>query len=195
MKYVWLSFYILIFSKDLIAHKSNEAFFTFKQKNHVIEVEVEFPWTIRNALIQFNPELEITKNENHFEATFVKYIKKNLVLTDQEGVEQPFIEFKELENNNGHSHGNNFLLKFKGYEIVNVKNTMMFNLYDNQINYNKIDLINTNKSFITKMASPNFSLNKIQVNHSWWYFIVVLIFVLVGLVSYPHFIKNKISSN
>ena len=43
------------------AHKTDEAFFTFDQKENTVEIHAEFPYTMRNALIEFNPYLEKLK--------------------------------------------------------------------------------------------------------------------------------------
>ncbi len=74
-------FFILIGS-SLYAHKSNEAFFRVIQKESVIEIETEFSWTLRNALLNFRPELEQASNKVEYEKAFIDYLKVNLVLTD-----------------------------------------------------------------------------------------------------------------
>lgn len=34
------------------AHDANKAFFKIQQKGNVIEVQAEFPWSIRNAILE-----------------------------------------------------------------------------------------------------------------------------------------------
>ncbi|MCK5443727.1 MAG: hypothetical protein KAJ23_17720 [Maribacter sp.] len=74
-------FFIFI-GNSLYAHKSNEAFFRVIQKESVIEIETEFPRTLRNALLTFRPELEQASNTVEYEKAFIDYLKVNLVLTN-----------------------------------------------------------------------------------------------------------------
>lgn len=78
------------------AHKTNEAFFTFIQKETTVEIEVEFPWTLRNALIEFNPLLENSTTKKEFENTFSNYIKETIILKDKNGKLLHYQEFIEL---------------------------------------------------------------------------------------------------
>jgi len=137
MKYFFISSLLCIFTIFGYAHQVNRAYFTLLQKENTIEVEAEFPWTMRNVLITFNPALENATNKKDFEDSFVAYIRKNLILKDSNLNTLPYLEFKELDNN-GHSHQNNYLIIFKGNDLFSITNTMMFNVFKHQINYNKI---------------------------------------------------------
>lgn len=157
MKTILLSVFICFISVFGFVHETNEAFFKFVQKQNTIEIEAEFPWTMRNALIAFNPSLENSTNKNAFENSFIEYIKANLILKDKNGDTLEYQAFQKLENN-GHSHQNYYRVIFKGNDLFEITNTMMFNLNDNQINYNRITINSTEKIIQTKMGLSHIQL-------------------------------------
>ena len=168
---------MLLLSKIAWAHEVNEAFFKFSLKENSVEVQAEFPWTMRNALIQFNPRLQKAANKQDFEDTFVEYIKKNLVLKDKNGKILPFLDFSE-QRDLGHSHQNNYLIRFEGNNPFEVSNTMMFNLYANQINHSTVSINSEEKSFKTKYASPTFTLGE-KKSYPYFYFLILLVPILI----------------
>ena len=160
--------FIYVFSISGYAHETNEAFFKITQKEKTVEIIGEFPWTMRNALIEFNPSLEKTTNKKDFEDAFVEYIKANLILTNMNGSQLEYQEFKELDND-GHSHQDNYLIIFKGKDLIQIKNTIMFNVFDNQVNYNTIVTNENQETFKTKGEQDYFKLSekKNRMNYLW----------------------------
>ena len=69
-------------------HETNEAFFTYIQKENTVEIEVEFPWTMRNALIEFNPLLGNTATKIEFENTFSRYIIEYIINCEKHSILQ-----------------------------------------------------------------------------------------------------------
>ena len=154
MKY----FYIVLFlvcGNSIFAHEPNEAFFIFNLGENLITVEAELPWSMRNALIDYNPKLKTSNNKQDFENSFVDYIRDNLILKDKNGLVLEFEKFEEL-NNDGHSHQNNYLLTFKSNKLEKVTNTIMFNTYTKQVNYNTITWIG--KKFKTSKNKNSFKI-------------------------------------
>ncbi len=43
---------LCLYSTCGFAHDANKAFFKIQQKGNVIEVQAEFPWSIRNAILE-----------------------------------------------------------------------------------------------------------------------------------------------
>ena len=140
-------------------HETNKAFFEIIQKDSIVEVHCEFPWTIRSALMAYDTALENAKSKKDFENTFTKYITESLILTDNNGHNLALLGFSEVENN-GHSHANNYLLTFKGSGITTLKNTIMFNVFDHQENYHTYKSGTRDFSFSTKNGSPTVNLNE-----------------------------------
>ena len=164
---------LFLSTKLLLAHEVNEAFFTITENGNTVEVEAEFPWTMRNALIAFNPSLEHATDKNEFESTFVEYIKTHLILKDINGNILEYLDFKQLENN-GHSHQSNYLILFRGNKLHEVINTIMFNVNDNQENYHTIDHNTTGKIFTTNKQVNNFYVPEYS-SFNYWYVLLLLI--------------------
>ena len=119
------------------AHEGNIAFFKIEQKETTVEVIAEFPWTIRNALLDFAPELKNSKSQEEFNTAFFDYIKSSLILSDMNGKQLELLKIESL-NKDGHSHQNDFLFSFKGSSFKKVINRISFNLNTNQINHHTI---------------------------------------------------------
>lgn len=176
MKYLYIALF-LVCGNSIFAHEPNEAFFTFNLGENQILVEAELPWSMRNALIDYNPNLEKSNNKQDFENTFVSYIRDNLILKDENGLVLEFQKFEELKNN-GHSHQNNYLLTFKGNTLEEITNTIMFNTYSNQVNYNTITW--NGRKFKTSKNKTSFKLNeenKSNLSHYWWLLLLPILII------------------
>jgi len=170
-----ISFYFVCLFYTLgFAHNPNEAFFIYTEKENTVEVKAEFPWAIRNALIKFNPELVHSNSQKDFEEAFSQYISQNLILKDNNGKPLQFQRFYGLENE-GHTHQNDFLFIFKGKDVVEITNTIMFNLYDHQVNYNSINLNQKATVFKTTPNTTHFKLKESTTTTYWLYLLVLLI--------------------
>ncbi|AUC76384.1 hypothetical protein [Olleya sp. Bg11-27] len=187
MKYVLFSLIGLVHIFGY-THETNEAFFKITQKENTIEIEAEFPWTIRNALINYNPLLEHSVTKIDFQETFANYIKDNLILKNKSGAVLSFQDYQELENN-GHSHQNNYLLLFNGTNLFEISNTIMFNIYDNQVNYNTVTVGSKEKTFKTSNGASRFVLDT-NNKETYWY--VLLLVIPIIYITYRF--KNKKNS-
>lgn len=182
MKHLFTIIIFFVCENSIFAHEPNVAFFTFNLKDDLITVEAELPWSMRNALIDYNPKLEKSTNKQDFEITFFEYIKHNLILKDTNGVVIEFQTFEELKNN-GHSHQNTYLLTFKGKNLFEVTNTIMFNLYKNQVNFNTLTWNQT--KFKTSNNKNSFKLNEETTSgftHKWWLFLIPFSIVILILI-------------
>lgn len=177
----YLLIFILLTSFNICghAHETNEAFFTIIQKKKTIEITAEFPWTMRNALIQFNPSLEKSTKKKDFEYTFVNYIKANLILKDKRGNLIKYVEYRELENT-GHSHQNNYLLIFKGNGLKEITNTIMFDVYETQVNYNTITIDSNRKTIQTHKEQISFVLDTDEQVRYWYLFLLLMPIAYIG---------------
>ncbi|MFK7832532.1 MAG: DUF6702 family protein [Winogradskyella sp.] len=148
------------------AHDANKAFFTIQQKEDYVEVQAEFPWSIRNAVLEAYPELENSKDKAEFEAAFYQYVNANFRIAHGDSSLE-LISVKE-EFYEGHSHQNNFSFQFKGGTFDRVSNTLMFNSYDNQKNYNDVILKSESLEFITTPDKASFIV-KVSSNNDLEY--------------------------
>lgn len=166
MKEFWFLIFFIFLGGIVSAHNPNEAYFIITKKENTIEIEAELPWTMRDALIQYNPELNNATTREEFERTFVRYIRKNLILENAKGEQLDFVKFQE-STNHGHSHQSNYKLIFRGYDVQHVTNSFMFNLYDNQKNYHRIFLNSKEYEYTTTPNSPSFYIAEQNLkNHS-----------------------------
>lgn len=188
MKYIFLMLIQFVFIPKILAHEHNEAFFKFALVDNILQVEAEFPWTMRNALINFDPKLENFTSKQDFEKVFFNYIKENLILKNKEGIQLELTGFEELDNDS-HSHQNNYILYFKGTSLVEVTNTIMFNIHKNQENYHTITW--KNETFKTNANSKSFKIS--QEKRSNLQVFLWLLLIPVGLIL-GRFIYNKIAS-
>lgn len=139
-------------------HETNKAFFEIINKDSIVEFHCEFPWTIRRSLMAFDTSLVNSKSKKDFENAFKKYIKENLTPSNSDGINLKFVGFTKVKNE-GHSHANKYLITFRGSDIKTLKNTIMFNIFNNQENHHTYKSNNRDFSFSTKNAKPNVNLS------------------------------------
>lgn len=142
---------------QVYAHDSKEAFFTIPQdgRNGRVQVQAEFPWTIRTALLTYDTTLQTAKTRAEFDQALFNYVKANLILQDPDGQPLQLIKAYEAEAG-GHGHQSNFIFEYSGNRVHQITNTMLFNLSDQQINYHTILADNQNLEFETTVAQPAF---------------------------------------
>ncbi len=81
--------------------------------------------------------------------------------------------------NMGHSHQNNYHITYKGSSFERIKNTIMFNIFDNQVNYHRIMANATNNVFKTTKDQTAFELSDKKDFSNWWIFVLIAILVVV----------------
>jgi len=188
MKNIIIFCFICLYSNLLVVHETNEAFFIITEKENTIEIKAELPWTMRNALIAYNPSLKNTTSNKDFEDTFIEYIKANLILKNNTGNLLKFKNYTALDNN-GHSHQNSYLIVFSGSDLIEVTNTIMFNINKNQVNYN--NLIINSKTYKTSKSSNHFKLNQKNVSDNWYFFFLIVPLLFLVNKYYQKTIANK----
>ena len=169
----------------LFAHESNKSFFKIEQKEATVEVVAQFPWTIRNALLEFAPNLKTSKNKKEFDENFYNYIKSAFVITDAEGNQLELLSVTPTIIS-GHSHKNDFSLVFKGITFNKITNTISFNLKHQQINHHTIIDGYETRVFETSIKNPSFNISK-QHNASFGY----LWFLLIIPIAFGIFLKKN----
>ena len=73
----------IFFSKILVEHNSKEDFYKIEKRAEKVYVLAEFPWTIRKALLDFDPKLKEAHCKKTFEKSLFNYVKSNLKLITQ----------------------------------------------------------------------------------------------------------------
>ena len=167
------------------AHDANKAFFKIQQKENIVEVQAEFPWSIRNAVVEAYPRLESSKNQEDFDAAFFEYVKSNFQLRQNNSVLE--LISIEYDTQQGHSHQSNFVFVFEGNQVDSIKNTMMFNTYVNQENYHDILLDTGHIKFITSKDSSSFQMessSQTSFGNTIAIGLLIVVVIVIGLFLY-----------
>lgn len=179
MYYVLVLMWLFVFNG--FAHDANKSFFKIYQNGDFVEVEAEFPWSIRNAVLKEFPGLENSNNQKDFDAAFFDYISSNFSISSGNNF-LSLLSIKAIAKD-GHSHQNNFRFVFIGNNFDTVTNTIMFNIYENQENYHEVELNNQHEEFLT---TPKNTLFKIHLDSdsesSKGNNTIVILFALVFIV-------------
>lgn len=157
IRLILFSLFFIFGINSILAHKPNQAFFNIQETAQGIKVEAEFPWTLRNALIKFNPALEEAKHKSEFENTFFEYLKENLILKNSAKKAFVLKSVKELPRN-GHSHQNSYLIEYEGSKLFSIENTLSFSIFDNQKNFHKVISNNLQYEYKTSKETPIFTV-------------------------------------
>ena len=181
-----LKILILLMSSNLFnsyAHDSKEAFFTIEKKEGVIHFNAEFPWSIRNALLTFKPELENLDDEIEFDNAFYEYLNSSVILKDENQKILKLTSVKEVLSH-GHSHQTNYTLIFEEGNLTEVTNTLMFNINKNQNNYHILTSEKGEIKFVTNQENPKFLLNSTTEKGFNYYWLFLPVILLAGFLVY-----------
>lgn len=143
------------------AHAPNEAFFDLFESEQKWLIKAEFPWTIRNVLLEKFPDLETAKTREEMEMGFLTYLQEHIQLVGENNQIIPLQKIRKLPSNNGHGHSSVYMLVFESSKTIKfIKNTCMFDAYSNQKNFHTLELSNKEQiEFVTSQEKPNYSFN------------------------------------
>jgi len=158
------------------AHDSNRAYFRLAQKGDTIFIDANFPWTLRDALILYQPALENANSTEDFFEALNSYVEENLILIDQTGKKLHYNGLNEIHSE-GHSHQVSYQIKFKGGNLSQFQNTLMFNLNKDQVNLHNYQINNMKGELNTDLNNPIQSIEQSSHSKIWW-----LIILLIPLV-------------
>ena len=176
LKLSW--FYWIGIIGPLNAHEAHQAFFEIQETElKEINIWADFPWTLRDALIQFDSTLLTDKQEVVWSSAFERYVIQNFRVNNTNGNTLKFLSIEELANtHSGHSIRYNFKLEWG--IIGEIENRLMFNVNGNQENYHKIIRKDGSVEFVTNRDSPNYLFKE---NHNSYFYFVISIFVGIFL--------------
>ncbi|MBU2998038.1 hypothetical protein KO500_16470 [Cellulophaga baltica] len=161
------------------AHDVKEAYFKIEESDAEILVKAEFPWTIRKAVFKFKPELKNNKSKEAIDNAFFEYVQSNLILKDLDGNTIQLLNIEASNNNAGHSHQSNFTFYFKKATLLEVQNTIMFNLSDSHTNLHSFINSGNSKIYTTSLNEPSFKCKTKSIyDDKLW---LLLLLVPVGL--------------
>lgn len=190
MKYFLILLVISCFQNMSFAHSPHECYFDIKIEKQSCTVTAEFPWTLRNALLAFDPTLKNAQAPQAFEQAFERYIRSHLILKDKEGKMLIFKGFRALESS-GHSHQNEYVLEYEGGTIHQVTNTIMFEMSDKQSNYHSIMIDGTKRTFETYKGQDSFIIDNLSTNYTPYFIFGFVVIGIIGIVAYKYWPTAK----
>ena len=161
------------------SHKSNLSNFTINYLQDDIEIIAEFPWNLRESLLNYNPNLKNATTKKEFEESLFNYIKENLILKD---IFNNNLLLKNVieQSNNNHSHQFSFLISFEKKKIKSITNSIMFNIYANQINHHILSMHDKDYLFTTSYANPTFVIPGMN----YWFVIYTVLSIMIIILIY-----------
>lgn len=171
-KFIFITLFLNTFYS--FSHDIENVVYRITLVENTVAIEAEFPWTIRNALLEFQPNLENATSKKDFDDALFRFVKRNLILTDRNSEILDLISITPLPRKE-HSHGNEFLLLFEGSDLKEIKNTLLFEYQNKQKNIHKLG----GQTFITTINAPSFIISIPSKNkYLWWLSIIPIGFLI-----------------
>ena len=142
-----------------LAHSPNRAYFYIEVKEQVIVVNAEFPWTIREALMNYDPQLKLNFDEVTMMQALECYFMDNFIISDENGEVAVLRSLKVLPHQ-GHSHQANVEVVFEHVEVSSISNTLMFERFLNQKNFISMKDTIGEMKFVTDKHGPTHDIGE-----------------------------------
>lgn len=156
IKFIWFCF-ILSVTKGY-SHDTHVAFFEIREIDSLaININADFPWTLRDALIQYDSILLSDRREETWETSFARYVSQHLIIYDINHRQLRLLSIENLRTRD-RGHSVQYQFQFEKGIIRKIENRLMFNINLNQTNYHSIFTSGTNIVFTTNLHAPNFIL-------------------------------------
>ena len=182
MKVFFLIISMSIISWSSYAHAPNEAFFEFFESDKQLLIKVEFPWTIREALLTAKPELRKAQTNEEMTAGLLAYLQEHIEVRNEQNQLIRIQSIKEAPNTNGHGHGSVYMLLLgENQWISSIKNTCMFDAYSDQTNFHSIEADGASLKFVTNKEKAKYTIQtNVPISEHQGFPIA---YVLVGIAS------------
>lgn len=139
-----------------MAHSPNIAYFDIECDSDKTVVIAEISWAIRNALLKNNPELEQSHIQSDFDMALFEYFETHLVFTNKNHETLPLKRVEKIPNQNHHE---SFQLIYEGSTALKeIKNTVLFDLFEHQRNENKIKYGGSQNNFSTSIGNEYYDV-------------------------------------
>lgn len=170
-KFIWV-YFILYLTKGY-GHDAHVAFFEIQVvDSKSINIIVDFPWTLRDALLQYDSTLLNDKGAENWRKSFERYVLEHLSIYDVEYHPIKLLGIEVLPNSES-SHSVRYKFQFEGGVISEIENRLMFNLNPNQVNYHTLKNKSDEIEFVTNAHSPKFQPKEIELVN--YYFTILVI--------------------
>ncbi len=182
---------LLMLTSAVLAHNPSKTYMTMKAQNGQLQVQLELPWSITEAVKKEFPEIGDNTSKEEFMEFVFEYVVRNFKIS-KNGIEYQIIKSEFLPGD--HSHSTTLELSFplktiKGTQIIN---TLMFNLNEKQKNYHTIILQDdTEFSFISTKKYPQFFVTENAINKGKNNSLLLIFSLMFVLISVSLFWKSK----
>lgn len=188
IKVTWFCLISLII--PAFSHDADVAFFDIQQINsREIYIYADFPWTLRDALIQFDSSLLTDKRKGNWKTVFAEYVALRLRIYDSNHQQIKLLEIEDVPNEHS-GHAIQYIFRFEGGTIREIDNQLMFNINEDQKNYHKLIKEHDSIEFVTSLTSPNFKLNQ-PAYLKYYLTLLVLLTIFLSLLKVK-FTKRKL---
>jgi hypothetical protein len=182
MKFIFSTLVLFLMGLNLKAHEVRQAHFLLKKTNDRWMIEGDFPWTLRNALIQFDPKVEQATDQKSIDEVLFSYVQSHLILKTRAGNLIPLTEITR-KGNPEHSHQILYEFHFEKGDLAEITNKLMFNLNDDHLNFLVFRDGEEEKMYKFSKNSPIIRLeneNHLAISSIWmWTFLISILGILV----------------
>jgi len=112
-----------------LAHDPDQGYLKVERWGSIVHVEAELPWTIRNAVFDFDSTLNPQATQAQLDASLFAYIREHLRLLDENGNSLPLLSVVTL-NKQGHTHQFDMVCLFEGNSVKTIHNTLLSNVVE-----------------------------------------------------------------
>ncbi|MEM9052008.1 MAG: hypothetical protein AAGC47_08160 [Bacteroidota bacterium] len=178
----FIALVLMLLTISMEGHSPHQAHFTIEQASDKVIVMAEFPWTLRNALFEYSPELKEAREAEQFNLTLKDYVNENLILRNDLGAKIPLLNVEEIEDH-GHSHSGTYLLTYAPDNVASVQNSLMFNLSEKHKNFHSLTTESAVLKFQTNHSSLDFEVTvREDKGTSWYLFLFLLVPLIIAVV-------------
>ena len=158
------------------AHSTKQAIFSIEIKDS-ISIRASFPWTLRKALINYEPSLFKIKDSLFIHQVLQKYISDNLILKNDKNTPLPLIRLEKINTQSYHSVDYN--IWFSGNTPKTITNTLLFNLNNKHTNIHEINWEGNHLQFNTSINFPSFNIPQKKTSSIWYSIIAIPLLLLL----------------
>ena len=179
--------FALFISNSCLGHNLDETFSAISVQDGRMVIQLELPWSVRDAVLDRFPEVKGTSSIDFFREKARQYIAENIEVSKNGQVISP--TFLGL-GDGSHSHSISVELHYPEtyLEALSIRNTLLFNYTSLQQNHHQLLFPDGNtRRFVTNPKNPEFRANgkgdhKLLANTEVKYSALMVLIIAIGAV-------------
>jgi len=149
-----------------LAHDPDQGYLKVERWGSIVHVEAELPWTIRNAVFNFDSTLTPQATQAQLDAALFAYVREHLRLLDEDGNPLPLLSVVTL-NKQGHTHQFDMECLFKGNSVKTIQNSLLWNVVEHPKHAIEVVHLWTTRSYISNRQQERITLSS-GIYHPFW---------------------------